>query len=198
MVPAASNLACAGSIFMLAGVALFPGPSYRVIDKVGMPHVLRFIAAELSAFDTSRLDWIKLLPLNRRELLHGACDFPYQDDPGSEHWVHGYRIRASVNIELSPPYTYLHWGRIPSANNKRGWVSGEQEFRFADLEECAVHTLAHECFHFLADSGQIDERNTEANANWWADGCLRRFQHRGGASAGADSGRALAHSSSDK
>lgn len=149
---------------------------YRVIDKVGMPHVLAFVSERLDEFDTSALDWVKLLPLNQRALLHGACHFPWQPPPGSSRRGHGYRIRASVNVEHAPPFSYVHWGRTPSATNRRGWVSGEQEFRFADLEECAVHTLAHECFHFLADSGQVAERNTEANANWWADRWLSRFR----------------------
>jgi hypothetical protein len=151
---------------------------YGIIDKVGMPHVLNFVTAKLAQYDTRRLDWIKLLPLNRKELLHGACHFPYREDPQSEVWVHGYRIRASVNIEQAPPFTYLHWGRVESSRNPRGWISGEQEFQFSDLEECAIHTLAHECFHFLADSRQVAERNTEANANWWADRWLEEFRER--------------------
>ena len=159
-------------------VELLRETEYRLIDKVGMPHVLNFITAKLAAYDTKRLDWVKLLPLNRKTLLHGACDFPYRKDPGSQTWDHGYRIRASVNIEQAPPFTYVHWGRVKSTRNLRGWVSGEQEFRFADLAECAVHTLAHECFHFLADSGQVAERNTEANANWSADRWMNEFRER--------------------
>lgn len=139
-----------------------------------MPHVTRFIARCLDTYDTSALDWIKLLPLNRRELLHGQCDHPWAD-PNDSRRAHGYRIRASVNVELSPPFTYAHWGRVPAPHNPRGWVSGEQDFHFADLDECAVHTLAHECFHFLAATGQVGETDTEANANWWADGWLRRY-----------------------
>lgn len=150
--------------------------TYRIIDKVGMPHVLAFIAERLTDYDTSALDWVKLLPLNKRALLHGACHFPWADDPVRPRRRHGYRIRASVNVEREPPFAYVHWGRTPSTTNARGWVSGEQEFRFADLEECAVHTLAHECFHFLSDSRQVGERNTEANANWWADGWLQAFR----------------------
>lgn len=161
--------------FKLSDVDLFPGPNYRVIDRVGMPHVTRFIAAKLEPYETSRLDWIKLLPLKRNELLHGCCHFPYREDPDSEVWAHGYRIRASVNVDMVPPFTYLHWGRIASSTNRRGWVSGEQEFHFRDLDECAVHTLAHECFHFLTDAGQLSEPNTEANANWWADCWLEDF-----------------------
>ncbi len=150
---------------------------FKRIDKVGMPHVMSFVCTKLNAFDTSALDWLKLLPLQRHTLLHGACHYPYPYDAEPHDRVHGYRIRASVNVTLAPPFSYRHWGRQPSSTNNRGWVSGEQEFRFADLEECAVHTLAHECFHFLADSGQLAESNTEANANWWADRWLDDFRH---------------------
>jgi len=141
-----------------------------------MPHVMAFIGNQLAPYETARLDWIKLLPLKRNVLLHGACHYPYRHDCAGDHRGHGYRIRASVNIEMPPPYTYVHWARIPAPGSRRGWRSGEFEFRFADLEECAVHTLAHECFHFLADSGQVAERNTEANANWWADAWLDAFR----------------------
>ena len=33
-------------------------PNYRVIDKVGMPHVMAFVTRRLDAFDTARLDWL--------------------------------------------------------------------------------------------------------------------------------------------
>jgi hypothetical protein len=141
-----------------------------------MPHVLDFIAARLTLFDTRRLDWIKLLPLNRRELLHGACDFPFDDQSRPRVKTHGYRIRASVNVELAPPFTFEHWGRVAAPASRQGWHSREQIFRFDDLEECAVHTLAHECFHFLSHSDQLAEKNTEANANWWADQWLADFR----------------------
>ena len=144
---------------------------YRVVDKVGMPCVLVFIAEELKAFDTSELDWIKLLPLYQNHLLHGACTFPRL----SVKRGHGYRIRASVNVEMAPPFVFEHWGRLPAAHNKRGWVSGARKFVFSDLEQCAVHTLAHECFHFLSDSGQVKQKNIEANANWWADNWLAKY-----------------------
>jgi hypothetical protein len=141
-----------------------------------MPHVMAFIGAELARYETARLDWVKLLPLTRHVLLHGACHYPYRRAGPERGRDHGYRIRASVNIEMPPPFTYVHWARVPAPGTRRGWRSGEFEFRFADLEECAVHTLAHECFHFLADSGQVAERNTEANANWWADAWLDAFR----------------------
>jgi len=155
-----------------------PGKNYRVIDKVAMPHILAFIEAKLSGFDTSRLESVKLLPLNRKAILHGCCIYPCRMRLRGKPVERGYRLRASVNIELAPPFTYHHWGRIPSASRKQGWYSGPVAFRFNDLDECALHTLAHECFHFLSHSGQLREKNTEANANWWADLWMQEYQHR--------------------
>jgi hypothetical protein len=148
--------------------------SYTVIDKVGMPHVVDYINQRLCGYDTAALDWVKLLPLNRTTLLHGECTFP--GETPERRVGHGYRIRASVNVVMAPPFIYEHWGRIPSAAHEQGWYSGEQAFQFGDLEECAVHTLGHECFHFLSDSGQVDLRNTEANANWWGDQWLADYR----------------------
>jgi len=150
--------------------------SYKIIDKVGMPRVISFFSDQLAAYSTSELDWLKLLPLEQAHLLHGACHFPFTPILNSGRKAHGYRIRASVNVEMIPPFSYVHWGRIPSSKSKQGWISGEQTFRFNDLEECAVHTLAHECFHFLSASLQLKEKNTEANANWWADSWLSKFR----------------------
>ena len=151
-----------------------PSSAFEIIDKVGMPHVMDFIVKRLRIYNTRDLDWLKLLPLNKKALLHGECMFPYVGADGNRE--HGFRIRASVNIELSPPFEYEHWARVPDENVGRGWKSGEQVFHFADLEECAVHTLAHECFHFLSETEQIGEENSEANANWWADGWLASFK----------------------
>ena len=147
-----------------------------IIDKISMPHVLFFIQDKLASYDTQLVEWIKLLPLNKKAVLHGCCSYPLRTEPRSRRYKQGYRLRASVNIELSPPYVYMHWGRIPSAEYKQGWYSGEKSFSFDDLDECAVHTLAHECFHFLSHSKQVKHKNTEANANWWADQWTQEFK----------------------
>lgn len=149
-----------------------------VIDKINMPQVTNYIKQKLTLFDTRLIEWIKLLPLNRKAILHGCCTYPQRVKPRSRSFKSGYRLRASVNIELAPPYIYQHWGRIPSARFKQGWYSGEMVFKFDDLEECAVHTLAHECFHFLSHSRQLKHKNTEANANWWADQWTIEFKEQ--------------------
>jgi len=141
-----------------------------------MPQVLDFICDRLSQYDTSLLEWVKLLPLNKNHLLHGCCAYPVKQKPETNKRDKGYRIRASVNVEMAPPFTFQHWARIPSNSYKQGWYSGEKSFEFDDLEECAIHTLAHECFHFLSHSKQIRFKNTEANANWWADQWMSEYQ----------------------
>lgn len=148
-----------------------------VIDKVGMPHVMRFILRKLDAFDLSLVEWIKLLPLNKRHALHGCCAYPVYLRGGDRRMIKGYRLRASVNVEMAPPIMFRHWGRIPSAHYAQGWYSGEQLFVFDDLEDCALHTLAHECFHFLSHTRQVPYKNTEANANGWAEQWLKEFAY---------------------
>jgi hypothetical protein len=145
-------------------------------DKVNMPHVMHYIARRLSDYDLRHLESIKLLPLNKRAILHGCCVYPVRSAPRARTFKSGYRIRASVNVEMAPPYIYQHWGRIPSKKCKQGWYSGHKIFVFSDLDDAAVHTLAHECFHFLSHSGQVGIKNTEANANWWADQWTADFQ----------------------
>jgi hypothetical protein len=149
----------------------------QVIDKINMPHVLAYVQHKLSGFDTQLVEWIKLLPLNGRHILHGCCSYPVRTRPRARTFKSGYRLRASVNVELSPPYVYQHWARIPSSNYQQGWYSGEKTFVFEDLESCAVHTLSHECFHFLSHSKQVRYKNTEANANWWADQWTTEFKN---------------------
>ncbi|MGR9090170.1 MAG: hypothetical protein ACU85U_06285 [Gammaproteobacteria bacterium] len=149
-------------------------PNYTIIDKVGMPHVIDFVQRQMRGWDTRPLDWLKLLPLNRNVLLHGECTFP--GETAARGQAHGYRIRVSVNVIMPPPYRFEHYGRVPSARHPRGWVSGEQTFFYDDLAECAVHTLGHECFHYLSDTGQVELENSEANANWWADHWLDAYR----------------------
>ena len=150
---------------------------FKIIDKVGMPHVLNFIMHELRVFDTSSIEWIKLLPLSKNTLLHGECRFPPRMSNGTNK-KRGYRIRASVNVEMAPPFSFVHWGWVRCSANKEKIVSGEKTFEFSDLEECALHTLAHECFHFLSDSNQILKKNIEANANAFADEWLNCFRNK--------------------
>lgn len=150
-------------------------PAYKITDKISMPHILHFVRHKLGEFDTAKLESIKLLPLNRKAILHGCCIYPCRMRLRGRLVDRGYRLRASVNVELSPPFVYHHWGRIPSNSHKQGWYSGAVTFKFHDLEQCALHTLAHECFHFLSHSRQVGLKNTEANANWWADQWMQEY-----------------------
>ncbi len=145
------------------------------VDKIGMQRVTGYIDNCLEKFDTSLIEWIKLLPLDKNHILHGECAYPVKNIEDNSIIERGYRIRASVNVESVPPYKFSHWGRIPSNSHKQGWYSGEKAFYWDTLEEVAVHTLSHESFHFLSHSKQVKMKNTEANANWWADNWLAEF-----------------------
>lgn len=148
----------------------------NIIDRVDMPHVIRFVLDKLSDYDTSLVESIKLLPLNKNVLLHGCCTYPVRTRSRARSYKSGYRIRASVNINMAPPFEYTHWARIPSRSYQQGWYSGAKDFVFDDLDQAAVHTLAHEVFHMLAHSRQVKEKNTEANANWFADIWLKDYR----------------------
>ena len=51
----------------------------RVIDKVGMPHVMLFITEKLAEFDTKSVEWIKLLPL-KKNTYYTENVVPYKGD----------------------------------------------------------------------------------------------------------------------
>jgi hypothetical protein len=149
---------------------------YKITDKVFMPEVIVYITQKLEQYNTALLESIKLLPLHKKAALHGCCKYPVRSTPRARTFTKGYRIRASVNVEISPPISFNHWARIPSSDYKQGWYSGPKTFTYDDLEECAIHTLCHEIFHFLSHSKQVKIKNTEANANWWADQWLDEFR----------------------
>ncbi len=163
----------------MASVAIDPHigqKNYKVTDKVFMPEVMVYIAKKLAPYNTTLLESIKLLPLHKKAALHGCCKYPVRSAPRARTFIKGYRIRASVNVVMAPPISFNHWARIPSADYKQGWYSGPKTFSYDDLEECAIHTLSHEIFHFLSHSKQVKIKNTEANANWWADQWLNEFR----------------------
>lgn len=149
----------------------------KFVDKIGMSEVCHYISGKLRDYDTTLVEWIKLLPLEKRVTLHGECKYPVRTQSRARTFKRGYRIRASVNVEIDPPYVHDHWGRIPSSNYQQGWYSGPVSYQWETLDECAVHTLAHECFHFLSHSKQITIKNVEANANWFADQWLEEYQN---------------------
>ena len=86
----------------------------KILDKGDMPHVVNFVLEKLTSYDIRLLESIKLLPLNKKALLHGCCTYPVRTKPRARTYKSGYRLRASVNIEMAPPFAYNHWARIPS------------------------------------------------------------------------------------
>ena len=125
------------------------------VDKIGMQRVTGYIDDCLEKFDTSLIEWIKLLPLDKKHILHGECAYPVKNIEDNSIIERGYRIRASVNVESVPPYKFSHWGRIPSNSHKQGWCSLD---------------LSQACNHFFTASARCGDQEC-------AEDTLRRVLH---------------------
>jgi hypothetical protein len=140
-------------------------------DRVGLPKVIEFIERKLSDFDVSKIKYISLNEKSNGDVLHGQCAYPSKNHNRTQ-----YQIRGAVNPHIPYPATHIHWGRIPDPTFKQGWRSGEATYKFNNVEEAAVHVLAHEIGHFLLREKQIKEKNVEANCNMIADQWLSEFR----------------------
>lgn len=140
-------------------------------DRVGLPKAVEFIERKLLSFDTSKVKYISLNEKNTADVLHGKCYFPSKKANRTM-----YHMTAAVNPHINFPATHTHWGRIPDTSFKQGWRSGEAIYRFNNVEEAAVHVLAHEIAHFLLREKQIKEKNVEANCNMVADQWLEEYR----------------------
>ncbi len=134
------------------------------IDEVGLPEVVAFSSKQLAAYDLSKLDWFKFLPLPK-ERFSGMCSYPERTKPRARSFKHGYRIRCSVR----PDANYRHREEVVTGTEKlntRGdWQYLTTVVDFEELEEMAIFVAGHEAFHFLRHSRQITGRNTEPQAN---------------------------------
>lgn len=147
-----------------------------ITDKIGVPNAIEFIEKKLKVYDLSQLEWIKLTPYTGGRVVKGITKYPCRLAPRSRTFTSQYRINANINPAVKFPATFDHWARIPNSSAKQGWLSGPYTYRVENLEEAAIHLLAHEIFHFLSHSNQVPEKNVEANANWFADLWLKEWR----------------------
>ncbi len=139
-----------------------------VIDKTDLPGVVSFIEKQLSLYDTSRLDWIKLLPLNNRTFFHGRCTYPKRVKKGSRNFVHGYQLNCSFNVNS---YKWPHsWDLAVSTWQKeiggaKHWGYNRELVQLTNPTEAGVFIAGHEIFHFLRHSKQIPGQNTQVQAD---------------------------------
>jgi hypothetical protein len=158
-----------------------------IIDLDGdQPLALSWAREFFSDFDTSKVSWIRVdRGRGRYRGAYGRCWYPDRRIPF-------YRISCQVPgpfpydiVTRKPPLYALPDGSLPPlpAGTKAGervrdlrtgreWLRVIGYTRLRNLDEAIVWVLAHEAFHFLRRSKQIPGRNTEIQADHFADETL--------------------------
>ena len=142
----------------------------------------------LAGFDTSKLEWISINPGSNGLGLYGRCFYPSK---GRKL----YRISCQVpgpfphqiHIRKRPVYKREDgtWPEIPEGCQRAGWYknfkTGKEWERVIgwttvqDINEAVVWIVSHECFHFLRKTRQIPGRNTEIDADEYANLKLKEY-----------------------
>lgn len=152
----------------------------EIINKADLPIAEKFILAQLSKYDTSQVDWFKLLPLSVKP-FHGYCKYPQREKKYSRKFLNGYQIRCSVNVNPSCwPYGWDEnvgtWQK--KINGILHWGYKQKRIILMSSDEAAVFLAGHEVFHFLKHSRQIDGQNTQCQANKFGIEWLEEFRKR--------------------
>jgi hypothetical protein len=158
-----------------------------IIDLNGRkPLALSWAREFFSDFDTSQLAWIRID--RGRGKYHGAygrCWYPTRRIPF-------YRISCQVpgpfpcDLPIRKPPVYLSSDgshppfppgtrpgvRVKDLRTGREWIRVIGSTRLKNLDEAIVWVLAHEAFHFLRRTRQVAGRNTEIEADRFAEETL--------------------------
>jgi hypothetical protein len=154
---------------------------------------LGWVRERLAAYDWSKVDWITVRRgQSERYAFRGVCKSPFE---GS-----GYRINCSVSSHTPFPVTYYMrvsplyrnpdgtWPKVPEGHkagdryvsNRNGKnVQWRRLYRPLELEnedEVLVFLVAHEAFHFLRRTRQVEGRHGEIEADAFALQMLRRYR----------------------
>jgi hypothetical protein len=151
---------------------------------------LTWVRDLLGGYDTSRLEWVRMTHGSPRYRgVYGCCHFPLRERPT-------YRISCQLPgpfpayiTTRRPPLYKRTDGSFPDLpkgcrvgqwlydpDTGREWKQVRGRTRVGDLGEAVVWILAHEAFHFLRDTRQIPGRNTEIEADAYADSQLAEYR----------------------
>jgi hypothetical protein len=162
-----------------------------IVDLDGQrPVALTWAREFFSAFDTSLIAWIRVdRGRGKYRGAYGRCWYPTRRIPF-------YRISCQVPggfpceiptrkspLYISPDGSYppLPPGtrlgdRVRDFRTGREWFRVVGATRVRTMDEAIVWVLAHEAFHFLRRTKQIPGRNTEIEADQFADDKLRFYR----------------------
>jgi hypothetical protein len=166
--------------------------SWRVDEALENSEGLRWIRERLGAYDWSRLDWISVRRgRSEKYAFRGVCKMPRS---GS-----GYRINCNVSrhtaypiyqrVRVSPLYRNPDgtWPAVPDGHkvgdryaargNGKG-VQWKRLYRSLELrseDEVLVFLVAHEAFHYLRKTRQVEGRHGEIEADAFALKLLEQY-----------------------
>lgn len=151
---------------------------------------LEWIGALLARHDAARLEWVRVDHGSPRYRgVYGWCYLPTRERPT-------FRIACKLpgpfpttTTTRRPPLYRAADGSFPplprgcrrgawlyDPRTGREWIQVRGRTRLADLDQALVWIFAHEAFHFLRATRQIPGRNTEIEADAWADAQLAAFR----------------------
>jgi hypothetical protein len=168
------------------------GSFWRVDKALEVSEGVRWVRERLGVYDWSKADWVSVRR-GRSETyaFRGACKMPRD---GS-----GYRINCNVSehaaypvyqrIRVSPLYRNSDgtWPKVPeghsvgdryvAARSNGECVQWKRLYRPLELrseDEVLVFLVAHEAFHYLRKTGQVEGRHGEIEADAFA---LKMLEH---------------------
>jgi hypothetical protein len=165
---------------------------WRVDKALEDSEGLRWIRERLGAYDWSKVDWISVRRgRSERNAFRGVCKMPRNGN--------GYRINCNVSEHAAYPiYQYMRvsplyrnpdgtWPEVPEGHlagdryvaarsNGKG-VQWKRLYRPQELrseDEVLVFLVAHEAFHYLRKTRQVEGRHGEIEADAFA---LKMLEH---------------------
>jgi hypothetical protein len=158
---------------------------------------LRWLEREFSAHDFSAVERFALRDGSTSKKkppgVWGMCSYPRRG--------RGYKVTCSVKQPLPAeivtrqrPLYRREDGSFPStpygtrrgrlfvarSGRKRAWHRLYGTTMLRDTDEAAVWIVAHEMYHYLRRTRQVDGRNNEIEADAFSDETLRRYRHHTG------------------
>jgi hypothetical protein len=153
---------------------------------------LRWIRERLGTYDGSKVDWVSVRRgRSEKYAFRGVCKTPRNGG--------GYRINATVSEHAAYPiYQYMRlsplyhrpdgtWPEVPkghkvgdryvAARNGRSvqWKRQYRSLKLGSEDEVLVFLVAHEAFHYLRKTRQVEGRHGEIEADAFALKMLEQY-----------------------
>jgi hypothetical protein len=154
---------------------------------------LRCVREQLEIYDWSKVDWITVRRgRSERYAFRGVCKSPWKG--------RGYRINCNVSGHTPYPIAYYMrvsplylnpdgtWPEVPEAHkvgdryvatsdgNNVQWKRLYRPLELWNEDEVLVFLVAHEAFHYLRKTRQVEGRHGEIEADAFALKTLKQYR----------------------